>query len=98
MEACHILLGRPWQFDKKFYRRFVPNFSSIASLFNELVKKDVLFEWTTKHDQAFQLLKDQLTNAHILALPNFEKTFKLECDALLNAQSTHTSTNITIHL
>nr|KYP34098.1 Retrovirus-related Pol polyprotein from transposon 17.6 [Cajanus cajan] len=64
-----------------FYRRFVPNFSSIASPLNELVKKDILFEWTSKHDQAFQLLKDQLTNAPILALPNFEKTFELECDA-----------------
>uniref|UniRef100_A0A151UIS7 Transposon Ty3-I Gag-Pol polyprotein n=1 Tax=Cajanus cajan TaxID=3821 RepID=A0A151UIS7_CAJCA len=28
-----------------FYRRFVPNFSSIASPLNELVKKDVPFEW-----------------------------------------------------
>nr|KYP61106.1 Retrotransposable element Tf2 [Cajanus cajan] len=64
-----------------FYRRFFPNFSSIALPLNELVKKDVLFEWTSKHDQAFQLLKDQLKNAPILALPNFEKTFELECDA-----------------
>nr|KYP34521.1 Retrotransposable element Tf2 [Cajanus cajan] len=64
-----------------FYRRFVPNFSSIASPLNELVKKDVSFEWTSKHDHAFQLLKEQLTNAPILALPNFEKTFELECDA-----------------
>nr|KYP38009.1 Retrovirus-related Pol polyprotein from transposon 17.6 [Cajanus cajan] len=43
--------------------------------------RNVSLDWTNKHDQAFQLLKDQLTNAPILALPNFEKTFELECDA-----------------
>ena len=28
-----------------FYRRFFPNFSTIASPLNELVKKDISFEW-----------------------------------------------------
>jgi len=28
-----------------FYRRFIPNFSTIASPLNELVKKDISFEW-----------------------------------------------------
>jgi len=65
-----------------FYRRFVPNFSSLASPLNELVKKDTPFCWTEKHEQAFKRLKAQLTNAPILALPNFAKTFDLECDAL----------------
>ena len=64
-----------------FYRRFVHNFSSLASPLNELVKKDTPFFWTEKHDLAFQRLKVQLNNALILALPNFSKTFELECDA-----------------
>jgi len=64
-----------------FYRRFVPKFSSLASPLNELVKKDTPFCWTEKQDQAFKRLKSQLTNAPILALPNFAKTFELECDA-----------------
>ena len=64
-----------------FYRRFVPNFSSLASPLNELVKKDVAFCWNDKHEQAFQRLKAQLTNAPIVALPNFSKTFEIECDA-----------------
>ena len=64
-----------------FYRIFVPNFSSLASPLNELVKKDTPFCWTEKQDQAFKRLKAQLTNAPILALPNFAKTFELECDA-----------------
>jgi len=65
----------------RFYRSFVPNLSSLASPFNELVKKDTSFCWTEKHEQAFQRLKNQLINAPILALPNFSKTFELECDA-----------------
>ena len=45
------------------------------------MKKDNPFCWTEKHEQAFQRLKAQLTNAPILALQNFSKTFELECDA-----------------
>jgi len=64
-----------------FYRRFITNFLSLASPLNELVKKDTAFCWTEKHELAFQRLKAQLNNAPILALPNFSKTFELECDA-----------------
>ena len=64
-----------------FYRRFVPNFSIIASPLNELVKKNVAFTWGEKQEEAFALLKEKLTKAHVLALPDFSKTFELECDA-----------------
>ena len=65
-----------------YHRRIDPNFSSLTSPLNELVKKDTPFCWMEKHEPTFQRLKAQLTNALILALPNFEKTFELECDAL----------------
>jgi len=64
-----------------FYRRFVPNFSTIASPLNELVKKDISFKWGERQQKAFDDIKTRLTQAPILALPNFEKTFELECDA-----------------
>nr|KYP59330.1 Retrovirus-related Pol polyprotein from transposon 17.6 [Cajanus cajan] len=64
-----------------FYRRFVPNFSTLASPLNELVKKDVVFLWQEKHNLSFQKLKKKLTQAPVLALPDFSKTFELECDA-----------------
>jgi len=54
-----------------FYRRFVPNFLSLASLLNELVKKDVSFIWGKKQEYAFQQLKAKLTNAPIIALLDF---------------------------
>ena len=64
-----------------FYRRFVKNCSSLAAPLNELVKKNVVFRWTNVHEKAFNLLKDKLTNAPFLCLPNFDKTFEIECDA-----------------
>jgi len=33
------------------------------------------------HEKDFNLLKDKLTNAHLLCLPNFDKAFEIECDA-----------------
>ncbi|WVZ81148.1 hypothetical protein U9M48_028561 [Paspalum notatum var. saurae] len=64
-----------------FYRRFVPNFSTIAAPLNELTKKGVAFHWGKPQEDAFNLLKDKLTYAPLLQLSNFGKTFKLECDA-----------------
>ncbi|RDX61941.1 Tf2-8, partial [Mucuna pruriens] len=62
-------------------RRFVKNFSSIIAPLNELVKKNVVFKWDDMHEKAFNLLKDKLTNAPLLCLPNFDKAFEIECDA-----------------
>ena len=36
--------------------------------------------WKTQ-EKAFQIIKHKLTNAHLLSLPNFNKTFEIECDA-----------------
>jgi len=59
----------------------VKDFSTIVAPLNEIVKKHVGFKWGQKQQQAFVALKDRLTHASILALPNFAKSFELECDA-----------------
>ncbi|XP_054801490.1 uncharacterized protein LOC129305505, partial [Prosopis cineraria] len=64
-----------------FYRRFVRDFSSIAAPLNELVKKNATFKWDKTQERAFQTLKDKLTNAPLLVLPNFSKAFEIQCDA-----------------
>jgi hypothetical protein len=64
-----------------FYRRFVRDFSSIAATLHELTKRDVTFAWSDSQKVAFRTLKDKLTHAPLLQLPDFNKVFELECDA-----------------
>ena len=64
-----------------FYRRFIKDFSTIACPLHELTKKNVPFIWGNAHDFAFNELKRLLTEASLLALPDFSKTFEIECDA-----------------
>ncbi|KAD5317282.1 hypothetical protein E3N88_17228 [Mikania micrantha] len=64
-----------------YYRRFIQNFSRIAVPLTSLTRKSVKFEWGTKQIEAFQILKDKLTHAPILALPEGVKDFVVFCDA-----------------
>jgi len=64
-----------------FYRRFVRHFSTLVAPLNEIVKKNVVFELGDQKEKAFTALLEKLTNALVLALANFAKSFKLECDA-----------------
>jgi hypothetical protein len=47
----------------------------------QLLKKGVIFLWTSETQQAFQLLKDALIAAPVLAIPDFTKQFVIETDA-----------------
>nr|CAD40072.1 OSJNBa0085C10.25 [Oryza sativa Japonica Group] len=64
-----------------FYHRFVKDFSTFAAPLNELMKKGVVFHWGKTQEKSFDTLKDKLTHTPLLQLPNFGKTFELECDA-----------------
>jgi hypothetical protein len=63
-----------------FYQHCVRDFSTIAAPLNNLTK-GVLFRWGATQDQAFHTLVDKLTHAPLLQLPDFGKTFELECAA-----------------
>ena len=53
----------------------------MAAPLNELTKKNVPFKWGNAQEKAFQAIKEKLTHAPLLALPDFGKTFEIECDA-----------------
>ena len=64
-----------------FYHRFIKEFSPIASPLHALSKKNAPFIWGPSQYTAFNELKNLLTHAPVLALPNFDKTFGVHCDS-----------------
>ena len=40
----------------------------------------MVYKWGKDKEKAFETLKQKLINAPLLALPNFSKTFEIECD------------------
>ncbi|GKA29136.1 putative reverse transcriptase domain-containing protein [Tanacetum coccineum] len=64
-----------------YYRRFIEGFSKIAKPMTKLTQKSMKFDWTKKAEAAFQLLKQKLCSAPILALPEGSENFVVYCDA-----------------
>jgi hypothetical protein len=64
-----------------YYRRFVRHFSLIAKPLTDLLKKGSIFAWTDQHLQSFEALKQAITSAPVLVLPDFAQPFVLETDA-----------------
>ncbi|GJR19420.1 reverse transcriptase domain-containing protein [Tanacetum coccineum] len=64
-----------------YYRRFIENFSKIAKPLTMLTQKNKTYVWGDKQDEAFQILKEKLCNAPVLALPDGPDDFVVYCDA-----------------
>ncbi|GJU26479.1 putative reverse transcriptase domain-containing protein [Tanacetum coccineum] len=64
-----------------YYRRFIEGFSKIAKPMTELMQKDRKFDWGEVQETDFQLLKQKLCAAPILALPEGSEDFMVYCDA-----------------
>ena len=64
-----------------YYRRFVPEFSSIAVPLTELTSKQVEFHWSEEAQQAFERLKEALCSAPVLSFPRDEGELILDTDA-----------------
>ncbi|GKC99775.1 putative reverse transcriptase domain-containing protein, partial [Tanacetum coccineum] len=65
-----------------YYRRFIKCFLKIARPMTKLTQKSVKFDWGEMAEAAFQLLKQKLCSAPILALPKGSENFMVYCDAL----------------
>ncbi|GJX82690.1 putative reverse transcriptase domain-containing protein, partial [Tanacetum coccineum] len=64
-----------------YYRRFIEGFSKIAKSMTKLTQKNVKFDWGEKEEIAFQLIKQKLCSAPILALPKGSENFVVYYDA-----------------
>nr|GEY43044.1 putative reverse transcriptase domain-containing protein [Tanacetum cinerariifolium] len=64
-----------------YYQRFIEGFFKIAKPMTKLTQKKIMFEWGDKQEAAFQLLKQKLCSAPILALPEGSEDFVTYCDA-----------------
>ena len=63
-----------------YYKKFIKNYGAIAKPLIDLLKKDN-FRWTELALTSFQQLKQVLSTAPVLQLPDFNKPFLVECDA-----------------
>jgi len=64
-----------------YYRKFVKDYSKVATPLNALLKKNFSFLWTEECQEAFEELKKRLQTPPILTLPNEHDVFVLDTDA-----------------
>ena len=64
-----------------YYRRFIKGYGQIAQPLAALFKSSGNLKWTTEADAAFKSLKVAMTEAPVLAMPDFSQEFIIETDA-----------------
>lgn len=65
-----------------WFRRFIPNFSSIVAPLNKLTSKKLkTFIWSDEANEAFIKLKNCLVSTPVLSCPDFDLPFAVHCDA-----------------
>ena len=64
-----------------YYRKFIKDFLKIAAPLTRLIRKQEKFMWNKACEQSFQKLKECLTSAPVLALPEDARLFTVYCDA-----------------
>ena len=64
--------------------KFSTRLSELAEPVRELAKDKVPFHWGPEHQEAFDLIKKEITNAPVLAYYNLRKQMILQTDASIN--------------
>jgi hypothetical protein len=64
-----------------YYRRFIKHYGVISKPLTQLLKKGTQFQWNPQANEAFELLKQALSTAPVLSIPDFGKQFIIETDA-----------------
>jgi hypothetical protein len=58
----------------QYWRKFIANFSSIAAPLHALTSVNKVFQWGGKQQKAFDTLKEKISSAPVLALPDLQTT------------------------
>lgn len=64
-----------------WYRRFIPNFSTITAPLSEMTKKGRKFVWSIEAENALQAIKNILVSEPVLANADYSKPFVIQTDA-----------------
>lgn len=64
-----------------YFSKFIPEYSKLAACLNELRKKNKRFSWTEECQTNFEKLKEAIINPPVLAIPDYNLPFILQCDA-----------------
>ena len=64
-----------------FYRRFIKDFSKISRPLCRLLEKDANFDFNDSCKATFDEIKSRLVTAPIMVTPDWNKEFKIMCDA-----------------
>lgn len=64
-----------------YFRKFIPNFSEVAAPLNALRQKNIRFVWGPEQDEAFEKLKEIISDPPVLRSADFDKPFILQTDA-----------------
>jgi hypothetical protein len=56
-------------------RRFIPNFAEIVKLITDMLKKDSEIKWTVEAKASFERVKKSISEAPVLASPDYTKEF-----------------------
>jgi hypothetical protein len=65
MKALRSFLGTAG-----YYKKFIPNYSTLASPLFHLLKKQVKFKWTGESQAAFESSKQTLVSTDFLSYPD----------------------------
>ena len=65
----------------RFYRRFIKDFSKIYRPLCRLFKKDAMFDFDESCKTTFEEIKSRLVTTPIMVTPDWNKEFKIVCDA-----------------
>jgi hypothetical protein len=64
-----------------YYRRFVKEFSRIAMPLTDLLRTDIKFHWDESQQKAFHLLKNSISSAPVLTIPDVSLPYVVTTDA-----------------